>query len=79
MTTTTKEAAMTVHAEARSHRKPHRLEYRAYYAIIFLAALPVACLKWLSELPEGKAARHCSPIGAARALTATVLPYIFMA
>ncbi len=79
MTSITKEAAMTAHVETQGHRKVRTFEYRAYYAIIFLAALPVACLKWLSELPEGKAAPHRTPIGAARALTATVLPYIFMA
>lgn len=70
---------MTAHAETRGHRRMRTVEYRAYYAIIFVAALPVACLKWLSELPEGKAVRARSPVGAARALAATVLPYIFMA
>lgn len=74
---TPKEAGMTARMEARMQRRTRTLEYRAYYAIIFVAALPVACLRWLSELPEGNAAS--SPIGAAHALTATVLPYIFMA
>lgn len=73
----TKEAGMTARIVSRMPRRTHSVEYRAYYAIIFVAALPVACLKWLSELPEGNATR--SPVGAARALTATVLPYIFMA
>ncbi len=72
-----KEAGMTARIAPRMPRRTRSLEYRAYYTIIFIAALPVACLKWLSELPEGKAVR--SPIGMARALTATVLPYIFMA
>lgn len=76
------EAGMTAQlatARRRARRRNPSLEYRVYYAVLFLVALPVACVKWMIELPRDRLAGGRSPIGAAHALTATVLPYIFMA
>ena len=57
------------------------VEYRIYYAIIFVWALPIALIGRLLPRrrsflePEG---RRRGVIGEARALTNTVIPYLFM-
>jgi hypothetical protein len=66
------------HGHARHRAKP--AEYRIYYAIIFVVALPIALVSRLlprerSFLERGE---RRGVIGEARALTNTVIPYLFM-
>lgn len=60
-------------------RRSSRVEYWTYYAVIYVVALPVACLKWLGEPPIPQIRSRRSPFGEARRMTENVLPYVFMA
>jgi len=75
--TTTAMGAMQ--SPARHRAKP--AEYRLYYAIVFAVALPIAIVSRLlpreRSFLEPEAARR-GVLGEARALTDTVIPYLFM-
>ena len=68
----------TAHVPARRRGKP--VEYRVYYAIVFAVALPIALVSRL--LPRERSfldrAERRGVLGEARALTNTVIPYLFM-
>ena len=74
---------MTDHAHEPGHVRHRRhtgsAEYKAYFAVIYLAALPFAFLKWVGLLVSSDAEARRSPFREARAMTETVLPYVFMA
>jgi hypothetical protein len=59
-------------------RKP--VEYRLYYAVVFSVALPIALIGRLFPREPGYLERRAprSILGEARALTNTVIPYVFM-
>jgi len=68
----------TMHSQARHRAKP--AEYRIYYAIVFAVALPITLVSRLlprerSFLDRGE---RRGVLGEARALTDTVIPYLFM-
>ena len=61
-------------------RKPpasDRAEYRFYFALIFILALPAAILVWALSLLRITARRDHGPICAARRQASTVTPMIF--
>jgi len=65
---------------ARVRRKP--AEYRLYYAIVFAVALPIAAVRCIFPRTDGYLERAPSEprgvLSEARALTETVVPYLFM-
>jgi hypothetical protein len=82
---TTEEATMAHATTTMAHDDVHRrkgkpAEYRIYYAIVFAVALPIAAVRRMLPQSEGfleEGARR-GVIGEARALTNTVIPYLFM-
>ena len=86
---TRKEAVMfdathpiATNAGHRTVRRRKPAEYRIYYAIVFAVALPIAVLSRLlpreaGYLERARPARR-SVLGEARALTDSVIPYLFM-
>jgi hypothetical protein len=81
---TTKEAQMAHATTPMAHHAPRRkgkpVEYRIYYAIVFTVALPIAAVRRMLPQSEGflEDGKRRGVIGEARALTNTVIPYLFM-
>lgn len=66
---------MTGEIARASHTRRNRFEYRAYFAIVYLLALPIATLRCLMPRALEQAQ---GPLAEARRMTETVIPYIFM-
>ncbi|WP_102109711.1 cytochrome PufQ [Oceaniglobus roseus] len=67
-----------MHAQAKHQRAP-RAEFYAYFAIIFLATLPLSCLTWaLSALRQMTIPRK-GPIARAWSQARIITPMIFSA
>ena len=62
---------------ARRHQASDRQEYRVYFALIFLVALPPACLLWALSLLRLTERRAHGPVGTARRQASTITPMIF--
>ena len=74
---------MTVHSTnppvAAKSGRGLRTEFAVYFAIIFLAAIPLACLAWvLAALRKGSLA-HTNPIRRAWSQARIIAPMIFSA
>jgi hypothetical protein len=54
------------------------VEFWLYFYVIFLTALPIACVRWVVGTTLGGAERARTPIGEARAIAYEVVPHIFM-
>ncbi|MBD0864177.1 MAG: protein pufQ [Rhodobacteraceae bacterium] len=65
-------------APPRSH-KPPRVEFMVYFAIIFLAALPLACLTWVLAATKNESLTDKGPIGCAMSQARIITPMIFSA
>lgn len=63
----------------RVRRQASSAEYWTYFAVIYIAAFPIALLKWTGLLRSNDTHGSRSPFREARAMTENVLPYIFMA
>ncbi len=77
------DATQTLDRADLCHRREQRkrpVEYRLYYAIVFAVALPIAIAGRLfpRRLTGAGAGERRSVIAEARALTNTVIPYLFM-
>ena len=70
----------TAHVAPRRAPRRKPAEYRLYFAIVFVVALPVALVGRLfpRRLADGGAEERRSVWAEARALTDTVIPYLFM-
>lgn len=68
------------HGRTTARRKP--AEYRVYYAIVFAVALPIAVIRCLAPRTPGylesRGDEGRGVLAEARALTNTVVPYLFM-
>lgn len=67
----------TTHRRAAA-RRTGSAEFRVYYGIIFLTALPVACLRWVAGRTVGRGEQLRSPLWLARTMTDEFVTYIFM-
>ena len=63
---------------ARAH-KPPRTEFYVYFAIIFLATLPLACLTWALAAARSGSLTDKGPIGRAWSQARIITPMIFSA
>ncbi|MBK1635365.1 cytochrome PufQ [Rhodovulum adriaticum] len=63
---------------ARAHRPP-KAEFTVYFAIIFLAALPVATITWLLTLVRQGNLNTKGPISRAWSQARIITPMIFAA
>ena len=60
-------------------RASERREYAAYFALIFLAALPLACLAWMLSVLRHFRLPAAGPIRTALSQAGTIAPLIFSA
>jgi hypothetical protein len=65
--------------ETRSMRSGHKREYIAYFAVIFIATLPLACLTWLLTATRQMRLPEKGPIKAAWSQANIITPIIFSA
>ena len=65
-------------AASRSH-KPPRTEFYVYFAIIFLAALPLACLTWAMQALRTMSLTDKGPVARAWSQARIITPMIFSA
>ena len=75
---------MTDHASevpaARPHApRPSRAEFRVYFAVIFLATLPLATLTWAMALVRGGRLPERGPFARAWSQAHIITPMIFSA
>ena len=75
---------MTDHASevpaTRSHcARPSRAEFRVYFAVIFLATLPLASLTWAMALLRGGRWPEKGPVARAWSQAQIITPMIFSA
>jgi len=63
----------------RGHQSHDRLEYRMYFAVIFLIALPFAVIAHLWAVMRHAKAPELGPIARARAEAHGIAPMIFRA
>ncbi len=63
---------------ARSH-KPPRTEFMVYFAIIFVATLPLACLTWALAAIKSGSLTDKGPIARAWTQARIITPMIFSA
>ena len=66
------------HTETRSH-KPPRTEFMVYFAIIFAATLPLACLTWALAAIKGGRLPPKGPVARAWTQARIITPMIFAA
>lgn len=64
--------------EARSH-KPPRTEFMVYFAIIFVATLPLACLTWALAALKSGSLTDKGPVARAWSQARIITPMIFSA
>ncbi|MCE8007674.1 cytochrome PufQ [Aestuariivita sp.] len=74
MTDTTNHA----HVETRSH-KPPRTEFMVYFAIIFVATLPLACITWALAAIKSGSLTEKGPVARAWSQARIITPMIFSA
>ena len=67
-----------VEADNRSH-KPPKTEFMVYFAIIFLATLPLACLTWFLTVIRRSSLTDQGPIARAWKQACIITPIIFSA
>ena len=78
MTDQTTDAPM-MEAQARSpHRRP-TTEFYVYFAIIFLATLPLACLTWALAALRSRSLTDKGPVARAWSQARIITPMIFSA
>jgi hypothetical protein len=65
-------------AMSRSH-KPPRAEFRVYFALIFLLALPLALLAWALAALRGGGLAEKGPVARAWSQARIITPMIFSA
>ena len=65
-------------AAARSH-KPPRTEFMVYFAIIFVATLPLACLTWALAAIKSGSLTDKGPVARAWTQARIITPMIFSA
>jgi hypothetical protein len=65
-------------AAPRSH-KPPRTEFMVYFAIIFVATLPLACLTWALATIKGGSLPEKGPVARAWTQARIITPMIFSA
>ncbi|MBK5927937.1 cytochrome PufQ [Rhodobaculum claviforme] len=75
---------MTDHAfevpAARAHcQRPSRTEFRVYFAVIFLATVPLATLTWAMALVRGGRLPERGPMARAWSQAHIITPMIFSA
>ncbi len=75
---------MTDHASevpvARTHApRPSKAEFRVYFAVIFLATLPLATLTWAMALIRGGRWPEKGPVARAWSQARIITPMIFSA
>lgn len=76
--TTQTEAHMEV-AAAPSRRQPLRTEFVIYFAIIFVATLPLACLTWALAAFRSRSFTDKGPMARAWTQARIITPMIFSA
>ncbi len=64
--------------EVRSH-KPPRTEFMVYFAIIFVATLPLACLTWALAAIKSGSLTEKGPVARAWTQARIITPMIFSA
>ncbi|TNF60454.1 MAG: protein pufQ [Rhodobacteraceae bacterium] len=64
--------------ETRSH-KPPRTEFMVYFAIIFVATLPLACLTWALAALKSGSLTDKGPVARAWSQARIITPMIFSA
>ncbi|MGL5009701.1 MAG: cytochrome PufQ [Paracoccaceae bacterium] len=68
------------HAEPQTHgHRAPRAEFYAYFTMIFLAALPFACLAWVARLVTTGKVPAKNPVSRAWADAGAITPSIFRA
>ncbi len=67
-----------IHVVARAH-KPPRTEFHVYFAIIFLATLPLACLTWALSAVKSGSLTDKGPVARAWSQARIITPMIFSA
>ena len=65
-------------AQTRSH-KPPRTEFMVYFAIIFVATLPLACLTWALAAIKSGSLTEKGPVARAWSQARIITPMIFSA
>ena len=75
---------MTDHASEVPVTRPHsarpsKTEFRVYFAVIFLATLPLATLTWAMALIRGGRLPEKGPVGRAWSQARIITPMIFAA
>jgi len=77
MTDQTSDVMMSAHA-ARSH-KPPRTEFYVYFAIIFLATIPLAFISWVLQALKSRSLTDRGPVARAWTQARIITPMIFSA
>ncbi len=62
-----------------TRHKPPKTEFMIYFAIIFLAALPLAALAWALSAVRGGQMRNKGPVARAWSQARIITPMIFSA
>ncbi|MDE3121154.1 MAG: protein pufQ [Paracoccaceae bacterium] len=73
---------MTDHTSSLDHRRHSRApvaEFRLYFGVIFVAALPFETVGWLADAVGGRRAGGAGPVGRALATARIITPAIFSA
>ncbi len=71
---------VTSHVPVRTaSRRGQQREYLVYFGLIYLAALPFACLGCLRDAVTGHSAGPANPLNRARREAARIAPLIFSA
>lgn len=66
-------------ASATSRRRGQRTEFMVYFAIIFAATLPLACLTWALQAIRSRSLTEKGPIARAWSQARIITPMIFNA
>ena len=77
MTDMTSNVAEQTHAQ--SKRKTNQTEFMVYFAIIFLATLPLACLTWALAAIKSRSFTDKGPMARAWSQAQIITPMIFNA
>lgn len=78
MTDQTTDAPMMEAHERSTHRRP-TTEFYVYFAIIFLATLPLACLTWALAALRSRSLTDKGPVARAWSQARIITPMIFSA
>ena len=62
-----------------TRKKSHRSEFMVYFAIIFVATLPLATLTWALQAIRSRSLTEKGPIGRAWSQARIITPMIFSA